>query len=254
MMRLAALFGVFGVCAAPATAAPCVSATFDLPFPGAENVTSFVIDVPSSQFPAFWQKGVIDGFEYQIFANATGLLRGSSTEAAWSIDLACDVGAQACDTTAQGSPPENARRTVDALGQCLLGQDVTPKEDVLPKDDVAANPAPQPDPEPQVVAEVEVEQPPVVIQTVTADTTAPQARPVSTVTSGCGLGLVNEATDVATMQRLLVMLGTDPGPVDGFLGPATFRAMDEFVEDSGWDTSIPDLIATLDAAHCARNE
>jgi hypothetical protein len=54
------------------------------------------------------------------------------------------------------------------------------------------------------------------------------------------------------MQRLLLMVGSDPGPVDGFLGPRTFAAMDDFVEDSGWNTSTTDVITLLDKLHCER--
>jgi hypothetical protein len=52
------------------------------------------------------------------------------------------------------------------------------------------------------------------------------------------------------MQRLLVMAGEDPGPVDGFLGPKSFAAMEVFVQGANWGTPIPDVIDALDASLC----
>ncbi len=48
------------------------------------------------------------------------------------------------------------------------------------------------------------------------------------------------------------MVGSDPGPIDGFLGPKTFAAMDDCLEDSGWSVSTTDVITLLDKLHCER--
>ena len=52
---------------------------------------------------------------------------------------------------------------------------------------------------------------------------------------------------VATLQRLLVEAGTDPGPVDGFIGPATLNAL-----ASIWKS--PDTALDLDKAANALRE
>ncbi|EET47479.1 hypothetical protein TR2A62_0675 [Thalassobium sp. R2A62] len=66
----------------------------------------------------------------------------------------------------------------------------------------------------------------------------------------CGRALADELTEAATLQRLLKMAGADPGPIDGFLGPKSFAAMDVFVEDAGWGTSISNTIELLDKHLC----
>ena len=206
-------------------AAPCVSPTFDVPFPGATDVTSHVTDLPSSVFPAFWQEGRLDGYDFQIFANATGVLRGGAQDQPWAIEIACDVSAGTCDFGPTGTPPEPATRVAERIGQCLVPSlaiaDTTPTpEQSAPE---------QTEPEPVAVLDV-----------------APEVEP-----QPCGLAVTNELTDVATMQRLLVLLGKDPGPVDGFLGPQSFSAMEAYVSNPGWGTPIADLVSVLSEQHCA---
>lgn len=211
--------------AAPALAEPCVSPTFDTPLAGATDVTSHIADVPSAQFPAFWQDGRIDGHRYRLFSNGEGSLRTANAGEDWSIEIACNTPAQTCDYVPNGAVPDPATQIAQRLGQCLLGAVPSDQGDAAP----APNDAAQPD-APQ------------------SDTNAPE----TDTQVACGLAVVREATDVATLQRLLTLAGTDPGPVDGFLGPQTFKALDTFVPDSNWGTSVPDAITVLDAVLCER--
>ena len=211
--------------AAPATAEPCVSATFDSPFPDATGVEAFVADVPSARFPAFWQTGFVDGFRYRLFSNNEGDIQPSDPNQNWAITFACSGVRQTCDMTVDGDAPSDAREIAEALGQCMLGREISDNAPAPPTAEVAA-------------------------------TETVEALPANVVPSetACGTAVVTEATDIATLQRLLILLGEDPGPVDGFLGPATFAAMEAFVEDANWDTSIMDVIALLDNLHCERSE
>ncbi|UWR22014.1 peptidoglycan-binding protein [Sulfitobacter sp. S190] len=209
-------------------ASPCVSPTFDIPFPGATDVTSHVTDLPSSAFPAFWQKGRVDGYAYKIFANATGVLRGGDPDMPWAIEIMCDASVETCALTQTGTPPQPATRVAERLGQCLVSP--LPMSEAAEKPDQMTSQSNSP--EPIAAATVEA-------------TTEERASP-------CGLAVVDELTDIATMQRLLVLLGEDPGPVDGFLGPKSFAAMNAFVSNAGWGTSIPELVNVLSERHCSQ--
>ncbi len=211
--------------ASSATAAPCVGATFDAPLPGALDVKTFISDVPSAQYPAFWQQGTLNGFRYVIYANLEGSLRSTNPHEDWGLALRCDAAAQTCETTPQGTPPEAARTATDTVARCLLGQE--------PVQEPAEEPTPAPAPEP-----------------VTAAAPAPQIEDTPPAPAPCGRALVTEDNDIATLQRLLTMAGQNPGPVDGFLGQQTFTAMQAFVPNAGWSTSVPDTIALVDAFLC----
>lgn len=230
LMQLAILAATCGFASA-ATAAPCVTASFDRPLPGANNVVSHVADVPSVQFPAFWQEGRIEGFAYKIFSNSEGFLRSVDPDQGWTIAIVCDAQARNCDLATDGAPPLAATEVARVLGQCLVGEDI-------PADRFrqASAPVATETTEPQVVTVRPTE-------TQMPAATAPPPRP-------CGLSAVSEANEIATMQRLLLLAGQDPGLVDGFLGPQTFKAMDFFVEDADWDTSIAEVIILLDALLC----
>ncbi|MEP1962630.1 peptidoglycan-binding domain-containing protein [Tateyamaria sp.] len=207
-----------------AIADPCVSATFDRPLEGATDVVSYVSDVPSAYFPAFWQEGNFDGFKYKMFATAEATVSPMNPNQDWAIELTCDTSEQACASVNTGLPPADAIAVAQDIGQCLLGienETVAPTLPAPPQQDLANI---------NETAETQA----LVIQ---GDIT-------------CGSASLNEATDVATMQRLLVMAGQDPGPVDGFLGPRTFLAMETFVTGANWGTSIAKVIALLDARLC----
>lgn len=214
---------------AQAETTPCVSPSFDVPFPGATDVTSYVTDLPSSAFPAFWQEGRLDGYAYKIFANATGVLRGGGADQTWKIDMTCDASVGTCALTQTGTPPEAATRVATRVGQCLAP--------ALSKPAVVENVAPA------------AAQEPIPEQLAVAPTDQPMGGQADKT---CGVALTDEASDIATMQRLLVLLGEEPGPVDGLLGPQSFAAMRAFTDNPGWATSVPDLVAVLDEQHCVR--
>lgn len=223
MIRTICTILMAGMLASQAVAAPCVSPTFDVPFPGATDVKAHVTDLPSSTFPAFWQEGRLEGYAYKIFANGTGLLRGGPDDQPWRIEVICDPVAEGCTVAQTGTSPEAALQLAERIGQCLIPtwreddtQQTQTQTVVKPNDDVQDN-------ETHSVA----------------------------LASECGLDLAQEATEVATMQRLLTLLGEDPGPVDGFLGPKTFAAMAAFVEEPGWGTAIQNVLMDLSDRHCA---
>jgi hypothetical protein len=113
-----------GSIASPVAAAPCVSKTFDRPLPGAMNVEWHVSDVPSAQFPAFWQNGIINGYDYTLFAPADGLLRSTDAIHDWEITITCNASAQTCEMTRDGDPPPDVESVSRLIGQCLLGNDL----------------------------------------------------------------------------------------------------------------------------------
>jgi hypothetical protein len=187
------------------------------------------------QFPAFWQEGFIGEFSYQIFANKEGFVRSSEPTHDWVITILCDGSAQACDLKNEGDPPEEAVRVAGVLGQCLLRSDVD-------EADFAQTTA------------TDLTPPTVDVAESTAEVASPIEPTVAAVPAPCGLATVNEASDVATMQRLMALIGSDPGPVDGFLGPQTFKAMEDFVDQPGWETSTTEVITLLDTLLCERGE
>lgn len=221
-LRSVACIAAFCASATATLADPCVTDTFDSPLDGATDVTAYVSDVPSAQFPAFWQEGTLEGYRYRMFASAEATLRPSIAGQDWVISITCNVSAQVCSFVNQGTPPADAAAVSNVIGQCLLGVEAEKNVPTAP---------------PQVTAELD--------QTPVAEQSVQVPDPAT-----CGSASVTEATDVATMQRLLVMAGEDPGPVDGFLGPKSFAAMEVFVQGANWGTPIPEVIAALDASLC----
>ncbi|MEN8896407.1 MAG: hypothetical protein ABF248_10015 [Yoonia sp.] len=120
MIRAICIAIVFATAGTQGAATPCVSPTFDVPFPDATDVTSRVIDLPSSAFPAFWQEGLLDGYAYQVFANATGRLRGGARDQPWVIEVTCDVSSETCEFTQKGNPPKQATAVAERIGKCLV--------------------------------------------------------------------------------------------------------------------------------------
>lgn len=226
-MRALSAALALGMWTTQAAATPCVSATFDVPVPGATDVTSYVTDLPSPSFPAFWQKGRLDGYGYRIFADASGVVRGLGQYDEWAVELQCDPVSEACTFTRTGAPPEAAQRVADRLSHCLIPAlapvDAPTQTRQPPSADIIAEARIEPAPQPVVEAEPEP----------------------------CGIALIDEEAAIATLQRLLILLGEDPGPVDGFLGPNTFSAMAPFIDNPNWNTPIPDLLIELSIQHCS---
>ncbi len=238
MIRTIAALSIVVASTTQAWAAPCVSSTFDVPFPGATDVLSHVTDLPSSTFPAFWQEGRLDGFAYKIFANATGVLRSADADQPWIIEVSCDVSNETCAFSQLGPPPETAPRVAERIGECLVGTTSTAETPPEPAAPIAED----------VSTVVAVTSPALVVVEPVAEAPSPEPN------TACGLAITSESTDVATMQRLLIMLGEDPGPVDGFLGPQTFNAMEAFVSNPGWGSSIPELVIVLSEQHCSQTQ
>lgn len=66
----------------------------------------------------------------------------------------------------------------------------------------------------------------------------------------CGLALVPPDTPAATLQRLLVLAGADPGAVDGSFGPKTKNAVVQVLGFAGRDLDLPQAISAVDAYLC----
>lgn len=66
----------------------------------------------------------------------------------------------------------------------------------------------------------------------------------------CGVATVEAGPEGMVLQRLLVAAGTDPGPVDGFVGNGTRTALAEVLGASSRGLAIPDAIAALDKFMC----
>ena len=120
--RLAPLLVIQTLLAAPAFAEPCVGAAFDIPFPGAVDVSMHHADVPAAQFPGVWQTGMIEGQFYQIFANRLAVLQQDRSAPTWAINVDCQQ--RPCSITVDGNPPETALNTSKKLEQCLVPPEV----------------------------------------------------------------------------------------------------------------------------------
>lgn len=217
-----------GLTASSLRAAPCVSDTFDRPLPGAMSVVSHVSDVPSAQFPAFWQDGVVNGYAYTIFASAEGTLRPTDAFQDWEMTLTCDASAQTCEMSRVGIPPEDAEIVARSIGQCLLGAEVETAAPVP----VAALAVPAADPVNAAVAPDPI------------GTGATTAKVV------CRAASVVETNDVAALQRLLLIAGENPGQVDGVLGPKSLAAIEAFSPGASANRTVPEVIALLETYLC----
>lgn len=116
-------FASLTLCVAGGLAAePCVTDTFDTPFPSATNVVTRHADVPSPQFPGLWQEGSLDGYFYALYANGEATLKADQSSRDWELSVTCPESAQVCLIEGTGSPPEGAIGIAEQLGQCLRGQ------------------------------------------------------------------------------------------------------------------------------------
>jgi hypothetical protein len=235
-----------------AAAEPCVSDTFDRPLPRATNVLTRRVDIPSPQFPGLWQEGIIGGYFYTLFANGEGVLQATPDEPGWAINIICDEAAKTCERVPEGLPaPADALAIVDLLERCYISPE-TAQDIVQPT--VVASPEPivEPVSEPTPVSE------PI---TVADPTTAAEPTPVAEATSAptteppppsipCGLNAIPEGAEGITVQRLLLLGGADPGPIDGFPGNRTRTAIVELLGEKAADMPIPAAIITLDQLLC----
>jgi len=124
MRRFTACFLLaVGGLATTASAATCVSNTFDRPFPGATEVETRHADVPSSRFPGLWQQGHIDGFVYRIWSNEDAVLQSGGAAPTWTILVTCGGSETECRQTVDGAPPAAALTVADELALCLSDPD-----------------------------------------------------------------------------------------------------------------------------------
>ncbi|WP_243266623.1 hypothetical protein [Sulfitobacter sp. DSM 110093] len=206
--------------AAMADTAPCVSSTFDTPFPSAIDVVTRHADVPSPQFPGLWQEGTIRGFLYAMYANGEGYLKPSRERAGWEITFACPDQAQECATNTNGSPPAEAFAITNRLTSCLRGEVLTVSE---------------PEPEPPQAAPA-------------IDNTDPE--PEAESPSPCSAEEIQGETEGMTLQMLLVEAGADPGPIDGFVGNKTRRALNEVLDSAADEMPLTNAIRAVRSALC----
>lgn len=213
-------------------AQPCVTQSFERPLPGARNVEVRQADVPSARFPAFWQEGLLFGYAYRIYPNATAELAAEFQRAAWRIDVTCDTDAGTCRYDTTGNAPPNGAGIAEILGACLLGSDVVGKEVVPERQAVVAPPqapvaAPDPEPQPDPF-EVEV-----------------------VARANCSKADMPEGNTVFVVQTLLIAAGQDPGPVDGLLGPATLGALNAYLGAAYDAATLAQAIEPLRRKICA---
>lgn len=231
MTRLVASFllAMSGIVSS-AGAETCVSDTFDRPYPGATEVATRHVDVPSSRFPAIWQEGRIDGFYYRVWSHEDAVLQSDRTAPEWAILVTCKAGETQCRRMVEGTAPAGAVRVADELASCLTNPAFAGRLPEATEDFSAPNveEATQDDtPEPD-------------------ETDVPPDDPAS-----CGLADLPEGPPGLTLQRLLVKAGADPGPLDGIAGRKTYRALAEVLGE----TLAPQLreaeaIEALDKALC----
>jgi hypothetical protein len=208
MMRALAGIIAFTIgCGSPAFAEPCVGPAFDVPLPGAQNVSTRHADVPSPQFPGLWQQGNIEGYFYALFANGEAVLKATQRSLEWDVKVSCEAGQETCVITANGAVPTDANRVADILGRCLLGK---PRKD-SPKLEVVVEPTPE---------------------------------------LACGLAQVEDGPDGMLLQRLLIVAGADPGPVDGLVGGGTRKALAGVLGNASREMDIPAAVAALDQFLC----
>jgi hypothetical protein len=68
----------------------------------------------------------------------------------------------------------------------------------------------------------------------------------------CGRSMVPVGGPVLTLQRLLVLVGTNPGEIDGAYGVKTQKAMQQILGPSAKSMGVSKAIAELDALLCKR--
>lgn len=219
-----------------ATAAPCVGAGYDKPFPGATDVETRFADVPSPRFPGLWQEGRISGYAYRIYANGEATIEPPGEDPAWVISVLCAPGAENCSETVEGAPPQAARRLSVQMGRCFTAPDTVAATTIKPEP-VSIAPetdgwALTPPPQPPFSADDAVEEDP--------------GSPVSP----CGLASVAEGEPGITLQRLLVVAGANPGPLDGLPGARTRGALVQILGDQAADLEPAEAVIALDAFLC----
>ncbi len=238
--------------ATAAVAETCVSETFSRPFPGATGSQTRHADVPSPRFPGIWQEGWIDGFFYRIWSNEEAVLQPEASRPAWTISVVCDGGGKACRKAIDGTPPVPALEIADDLGRCLsdagyAGRRAENAEaTALAEGGVTSGEAAGPEGTDGTLT--------VAGQGADKSATAGETDGSTTETAACGLATLPDGPNGLTLQRLLLEAGANPGPLDGFVGARTRRALEQVLGASAANLAEPDAISALDNALCGDPE
>ncbi len=118
-----------------------------------------------------------------------------------------------CTEIVKGSPPDAVARITASLQSCFLGEEF-----------VAPNTL-EAEPEPEAVKTSELDAP-------------------------CEETLLTGDTDEIALQKLLIMAGADPGPVDGLIGPKTLDAFSQVTGESAQAFNLSSAALTLRALVC----
>lgn len=232
-VRMANLGGValtFCIAASAAHAVTCVGSDFTSPFPGASNVTTHLVDVPSPRFPGLWQEGTKDGYFYMLFANGDAILTAGQNST-WLISYSCDAGLGECAALFEGTPPDGAMQVAEQLKQCLLEGEVS-------------IPVVEPEAAPVEAAPVEEE-----------PANSLSEEPVSPApfeeTEACSVETIDDENPTHKLQRMLVLAGADPGAVDGIPGAMTNNALTSVLGEAADQLSTEDAITALQDLVCS---
>ncbi|WP_197087250.1 hypothetical protein [Pseudorhodobacter wandonensis] len=158
----------------------------------------------------------------------------------------------------EGLPaPADALAIIDLLERCFIAPE-TAQDIVQPTVVTSPEPIVEPVSEPAPVSEATpVAEPAPVSEPTTAAEPTPTAEATSAPTTEppappvpCGLNAIPEGAEGITVQRLLLLGGADPGPIDGFPGKRTRTAIVELLGEKAADMPIPATIIALDQLLC----
>lgn len=230
LVNLGAVAFTLCIAASAVQATPCVGSDFTTPFPGASNVTTHVVDVPSPRFPGFWQEGTKDGYFYTLFANGDAVLT-AGRDSTWQIAYGCDAALGECAAQIEGTPPDAAMQVAEQLKQCMLEGEVS-------------QPVEEPEPAPVEAAPSEEE--------VASDPSVEPVPPIPPqVSETCIVDTIDDENPTRQLQRMLVEAGADPGPLDGIPGAMTTNALIGILGETAAQLPTEDAIVALRELICS---
>lgn len=211
------------------------------------------VDVPSPNFPGLWQEGFILGYFYQIFANDEAVLAQAKSEPDWSISITCMD--EICHRVIVGRPDEGTANIADLLASCLrdpnLSTEAIEKELSLSEQATSKEGQTHALTQPLLASGAEGNSEAVEQEAGENNTALTHAEDIEIATTPpCGLAVIPEGTPGLTVQRLLVLAGADPGPIDGIPGRMTRAALREVLGKSQSVLSLRKMIFELDALLC----
>lgn len=237
----------------PLIAETCVGPALDRAFPGAVAVETRHVDVPSPNFPGLWQEGFILGYFYQIFANNEAVLAEAKSKPDWSISIKCMD--EACHRGVVGRPDQGTANIVDLLASCLRDPNLSTEavEQKLSLSEQAKSNEGQTHAltQPILASGADVNSEAIEQKARENDSAIAQVEETENVAAAaCGLAAIPEGTPGFTVQRLLVLAGADPGPIDGVPGRMTRTAISEVLNEVQGDLDLPKVVFELDALLC----